>query len=214
MALPFDPGGDFLDVVDGFQPVTLVRPGSSATTAVEHALRRAIRTREAQASQGQYTSGDVIWQIPAAEAPEAPRLGDAIVDASGRRWTILNVRAATRDSRWRCITRDLAIAHRLDEAIRIERATYAKGPSGAEEPTWRLWKSGVRARIQPVGAEVQRRHERTAAVTAYRIFVAEDPELDPHCRVRGPDGTVYRVIGFHKAERIDALAQIDAERVE
>jgi len=145
---------------------------------------------------------------------EAPRLGDVIVDSAGRRWTILNVRAATRDSRWRCITRDLAVVHRLDEAIRIERATYAPGPSGAEEPTWRLWKAGVRARIQPVATEVRHQHERTVAVTVCRIFVAEDPEADQHCRVRGPDGTVYRVMGFRKAERIDALGEIDAERTE
>jgi len=209
MAIEFDPSLDLAAVADGLQAVTLVRPGNSAATVVAHALCRTIRTREAQASEGQHTKSDVVWHLPASELPETPRLGDVIVDAQGRRWTVLQVRAATLGSRWRCVARDLAIVHRLDETIRIEKAVYAKGPSGAEEATWHLWRAGLRARIQPAAQEVGDQHERTVTPSAFKIFVAQDVDVDHTCRIRGPDGKIYRIVGCRKAERIDALVEID-----
>ncbi len=206
--MTFDPSHDFADILDGFQTVTLVRPGSSATTTVSRALCRAVKTRELKPSQGQYTAADVAWHLPASETPE-PRPGDVIVDAQGRRWTILAVRAAALASRWRCLARDLALAHGLDAAIRIEKATPEKSQSGAEQQVWRLWLAGVRARIQPAERQVQTQHEQLSSAAAFTVFVAEDLAIDHTCRVRGPDGKIYRVLGYRKAQRIDALGEID-----
>jgi len=208
-AMTFDPSQDFAGVLDGLQTVTLVRPGSSAATTVPHALCRAVKTREMEPSQGQYTAADVAWHLPASETPEAPRPGDVIVDARDRRWTILTVRAATLASRWRCLARDLALAHGLDAAVRIEKATPAKSESGAEQLVWRLWLAGVRARIQPAERQVATQHEQLSTAAAFTLLVAEDLAIDHTCRVRGPDGKIYRVLGYRKAQRIDALSEID-----
>ena len=37
--------------------------------------------------------------------------------------------------------------------------------------------------------------------------------MDHTCRIRGADGTRYRVVGYRKTDRIDALAEIDVVRV-
>ena len=91
MSLSFDPGDDFANVTDGLEPVTLLRPGSAATS-VGGALRAAVSTAEARASDGKYTAGDVVWHLPAAEVSSPPVPGDVIVDAAGGRWTVLAVR--------------------------------------------------------------------------------------------------------------------------
>ena len=45
------------------------------------------------------------------------------------------------------------------------------------------------------------------------VFLAEDVSVDHTHRIKGPDGTIYRVTGCRKADRIDALLEIDVVRV-
>ena len=213
MTLDFNPGDDLADVMDGLTSVTLLRPGSSNTIDVAHALCRTVRTREIRKSEGRYTAGDVAWHLPDGELSWPPRVGDVIVDADDRRWTVLDVQATTLEGRWRCVCRNLAVEQGLDQYVDVEKATYQKGDSGADQPTWQAWKTGLRARIQPVETRMTHEHERRTSQTAFRIFLLEDVLLDHTHRVRGPDGTVYRVVGCRKSERIDALMEIDVRRV-
>jgi len=214
MAIEFDPSDDLAGVVDGLTSATVTRPGSSATTEVTHALRRPIRTREAEASEGRYTASDVAWHLPASEMPTAPRPGDVIVDEDGRRWTVLDVEKATLDARWRCVARNLAVVHGLDQYVDVEKATYAKGEGGADEPTWQVWKTGLRAKIQPAQVQVRDEHDGRATAAGFKVFLAEDVAVDHTHRIKGPDGAVYRVTGYRKADRIDALVEIDAIRTD
>ncbi len=210
----FDPSEDFLDVIDGLEAVTLARADGSPSVAVSHALRLAVRTREAAPAAGHCQASDVVWHLPAAELPEGPRLGDAIVDAADRRWTILEVHFAARGSRWRCTARDLAIAAGLDATVDVEQATYAKGESGADVPTWSVWRAGLAARIQPIAAEIRTAEGRQVAATRVTIYLAGDVGVDPAHRIRGPDGRIYTILGVRKASRADALVEIDAVRRE
>ena len=214
MAIEFDPGDDLAGVVDGLTSVTVTRPGSSAATEVAHALRRPIRTREAEKSDGRYTASDVAWHLPASEMPTAPRPGHVIVDVDGRRWTVLAVEKTLLDARWRCVARDLAVVHGLDQYIDVEEATYTKGEGGADRPTWQVWKTGLRARIQPAQVEVRDEHDGRATASGFRVFLADDVALDHTHRVKGPGGAVYRVTGYRKADRIDALVEVDVVRTD
>jgi hypothetical protein len=214
MTLTFDPSGDFVQVTDQLEAVTVRPRDSSADTAVGHALRRGVTTGEADASDGRYTAGDVAWHLPAAELPDPPQPGDAVIDADARRWTVLVVLASTLAGRWRCVARDLALAHGLDDYVDVEQAAYSKGDGGAEQAVWHPWRTGLRASIQPVRAAAEDQRQRQVTRTAYTVFLDEDLTLDHRHRVKGPDGTIYRVIGLRKAERIDALTEIDVERVD
>jgi hypothetical protein len=223
----FDPTDDLAAVADGTEQVTLLRQGSmagAAGTVIAHALRRAITAGEAAIvnrgdvhkvvpSGGRQLAGDLVWHLPAAELPEPPRLGDVILDGDGHRWTILLVKLATLGARWRCETRNVAIAHGLDDAIAVLKLVSA--PGGYGEPVWRTWKTGVRARIQPIGTKIAADAETptTTTTTTYRIFVEEELELDHTCRIRGADGAVYTVTGATGAERIGELQVIEAEIV-
>ena len=213
MPIQFDPTDDFSSVVDRVEAVTLARPGSSATTATSGALRQAVTTQEAQTSQGEYTLSDVVWHLPASDISTPPSPADVIVDADAARWTILAVARTTADSRWRCVCRNLAVAHQLDQFVDIERAVYTKDIRGARQTSWHLWRTGLAAKIQALGADNSDKHQQDVTVVEFRIYLAEPVAVDHTHRLKGPDGTRYQITGFKKADRIDALLEIHAVRV-
>ncbi|MBN1393738.1 MAG: hypothetical protein JW959_01720 [Pirellulales bacterium] len=217
--MSFDPSADFTTVPDGTESVTLLRRGDTpgaGGTVVAHALRRAITAGQAAivnrgdvrkyvVSFGRYTAVELVWHLPVAELPDAPALGDAILDGDGGRWTVLTVKKATLGSRWRCETRNVAVAFGLDDTIAVLKEI---SPSN-----WRTWRTGVRARIQPIERKIDSDDETPTTTTRYRIFVEEDLQLDHTCSIRGPDGTVYTITGTIGAERIGELQVIEAEVV-
>ncbi len=204
---------DFVRIADGVEAVTILRPGSVVRMAVPHALHQGIRMGEAADSDGRYLASDVVWHLPFFEFDAAPRPGDVILDAREQRWTMLDVRRTTLDTRWRCVARNLAIAHGLDDVIEIDKATYEKGQGGAATPVWRTWRSGVRARIPPVESGIERRADQAKAADRCTVFIADELMLGRDHRLRAADGTLYAVRGWRKAQRIDALIEIDAERI-
>jgi hypothetical protein len=153
----------------------------------------------------------LVWLLPIAELPESPRLGDVVLDGDGHRWTILEVERMTLTGRWSCKTRNVAIAYGLDDTIAVLKATYAKSDGGAVEPTWQVWKTGIRARIQPLEMEMATDVTRHVATRRYRIFVEEDIEVDSRCCIRGPDGTLYTITSSIGIERIGEMQVIEAE---
>jgi hypothetical protein len=221
-----DPSNDFTTITDGVEAVTLLRRGGdTAGTPVSHAWRRAVTTSEAtiinsgnvrktMPSGGQYMAGDVVWNLPAGELPAAPRLGDAILDGAGGRWTILAVKLVTLGSRWRCTARNLVIAHRLDDTITVLKAVFTKSSCGAAEPVWHTWRTGIRARIQPAEVKMQTDAQARRSVLEHRIFLAEELTLDQTHRILGPDGQAYRILSSLGNERIGELQVIRAEAVE
>ena len=226
MSLNFDPSIDFAKALDGTESVTLRHRGSdpgSPGTVVPHALRRAVVTREAAArnrnntwkqvpSGGHYTAGDAVWHLPTDELSAAPRPGDFIVDAGGRRFTILEVQSAALRTRWKCLARNLAVAYGLDDTVAILKADYSKGAGGAAEATWRTWKTGVRARIQPASVDADVEHQTRRTRARYQIFLEEDVALDHSHVIRGPDGAIYQINASGGTQRIDELQTIDATK--
>lgn len=208
----FDPATDFAQVADALEPVTLRRSDGSGASSLAGALRRAVTTREAAASDGKYTSSDVRWHLPADELSAPPRLGDQIVDASGESWTILETQLATCGSRWQCTTRNLALAGGLNTYITILREVAAKGPSGAVEATWAPVANLVRARIQELSAVRNEQHGRQSGTVRAKIYLAEQILVDNGNRVQAADGTVYEVTGYELADSISSLFTINALR--
>ena len=209
-----DPSDDFAAVIDGLTPVTVLRPGTAARTEVAHALRQAVRTRQSEQTPQAHEAADVVWHLPAAELPEAPRPGDVILDAGGVRWTILDVRQTMLGARWRCVARDLALHHGLDAYVDVEKVTYDKGSGGADEPSWQVWKTGLRAKIQAESAAVGQKQERQLTAARFTVFLADDLVLDHTHRIKAADGTIYTITGCRKAGRIDALMEVEVVREE
>jgi hypothetical protein len=212
MADGFNPQSDFAQVADALEPATLRRADGSGSTGLTSALRRAMTTREAAASDGKYTTSDVHWHLAAAELPVSPRLGDQILDADGENWTILETQQATCGSRWKCTTRNLALAGGLNTYITILREVAAKGPSGAVEPTFVPYVSGVRARIQELSAIRGEQHGRQSGTVKAKIYMAQQILVDNGNRIQAADGTLYEVTGYELPDSIASLFTINAIR--
>lgn len=214
MPSDFDPSGDLAQVVDGLEAVVVTRPPGSLSCAVTNALRTRVTTQQPVPSAGRSTAADLTWSLPIDELTFALRPGDVIVDASGRRWTVLELRESTLRGQTRCACRDLAVANGLDAHVDIEQADYTKSDAGADVAVWTPYRTGVRARIQPARGQVNDLHQQRAVHAEFTIFLDEDIALDARHRIKGPDGTHYRVIAWSKADRIDALMEIRAARLD
>jgi len=210
MTVSFDLSTDFEDVADGLEAVTLDRRGSSSNVSIGSALRRNLSTREVADSDGKYQAGDLRWHFGVAEVSDDPALGDAIVDAAGERWTILAVRCDTLCNRWRCITRDLAIVYGLDDTVTIEQATYSKGTAGEMEPTYTVWRTGVRARIQEIAVEPGTDAGAQWPGKQYRIYLQDDYGLDQTHRIQDREGNWYRIRRVTGKAALDQLCEVEA----
>lgn len=209
MAAAFSPVTDFESVVDGLTAVTL-RPRSGADVPAEKCLRRAVTQKEAAASDGKYTTNDVVFHLSINEIATQPALGSSIIDDLGT-WRILEVARQTLSARWRCICRNLAITADLCTLVTIQFATYAKGLSGAQEPTWATQQANVRAKVQLEGADRTVEHQAQHTPRLASIYFVDQVLLTTNHRIVGPDGAIYKVKSWEDADRIDALYKVNAE---
>jgi hypothetical protein len=214
----FDPSDDLETVADGTESVILLRRGSTLGnngTVIAHALRRAMTTNEAAIiargdvhknvpSDGRHAAFFLAWHLPTAELPLEPRLGDVILDDNGQRWTILEVKRVTLGARWRCETKNVAVAFGLDDTISLLKTS--------DGDIWRTWQTGIRARIQPLETKISTDAYTSSTAKTYRIFIEETLELDHTCRIRGADGSLYSITRSTGAERIGELQVIEATK--
>lgn len=222
MSPSFNPSEDLSAVADGIETVTLLRRGSTlgvAGTVIAHALRRAMSAAQATvvsrgdvnkmvASGGRHLAATVVWHLPIVELPLSPRLGDVVLDSDGQRWTILEVKRATLGARWRCETKNVAVAFGLDDTISVLKTVASPSSS---EPVWRPWRTGIRARVQPIDTKITTSDGTSTTTTRYRIFIEENVELDHTCCIRGPDGTLFTITAAIGADRIGELQVIEAQ---
>jgi hypothetical protein len=128
-------------------------------------------------------------------------LGDWIVDGASNRWQVIEVHEDTLSRRWRCVTRNLAIAFGLNDTVVIEEAVYTKATGGAAVATYHVWKAGVRARIQETTVTVGNDVETQRTAREFRIFLEDDYEINHNHRIRDRKGTYYKIVGTaNKAE--------------
>lgn len=213
----FDPSGDFAEIVDGLEEVTLTyRDGSSTQVTIAHAHRREISWREAEASGGDVRAGDTVWHWPQSESAMMPPLGSTISDDDGNVFTILDIAPSHQClGKFVARTRDLVYEARLDTLVTIQSASYAKDSHGVAVPVWSDVYVDVRAKIQPqqYTPEIERDADEVEQVV--RIVLADDPAIMPGAdyRVIGPDLGMYHVLRYEQPERIDVLPVLVCERI-
>ena len=202
MSLNIDIASDFAEIVDWINPVTV------DGVDVDTALRRAIDTKEAAASDGKYLTSDVAFHLDVADHASRPEIGKAIVDGDGT-WTILSVAKQTLANRWRCVCRQLTIDPAV--LVSIQRATYEKGTTGAIEPSWTTIAIDVVAKVQRLTQSMDVAYGNRTGVTDAVVYFAEEYELQPADRIIGPDNEVLKVLSWDGFDRIDMLFKASCE---
>lgn len=212
MTTTFDPAADFLSVTDGLAAVLLRDRALNEYGEFDTitALRRAITQREADKSNGKYTTADVVFHLAISQVAVQPELGSWIVDDDGD-WRVLEVAKQTLNARWRCICRNLAITAELDQRVVIQVCTYEKGDSGALEPHWENVAENVLAKVQLIEGERETEHNAKQTKRRATVFFASQFLLTTNHRILGADGGIYRVLKWSNPDRIDALFEVETE---
>lgn len=205
MAIDFNIADDFAMILDGTEPTTLKRRGSATTISVPKAWRYSSIAQTAEPGVAAAVQSDVVWQFGWSDSVEKPRVGDLLIDAAHDSWTILSVEVRGNNSRLRCQTRNLRIAHELTNRIEIQQAIWDNGESGPEIIGWTTLCTAVPARIQPDRTVVDDSTDPPTSTSTYRVLLDNDTPLDHNHRILDAEGRAYRVLEYLQAERIDTL---------
>lgn len=205
MSLEFTTAGDFSEVVDGQEGVTLRRAGGWSELELPAALRSFAKHTEAEPSAGDVVAGDLTWEFELPEGEAAPVVGDEIVDGEACCWRLLEVKRLRLGTRYRCQARCLEIAYRLSHLVTIQAAVLEDLGSGPEVTGWETIRPTVRARIQPDETEVDQTASPATSERRFRVILGENLALDHSHRLVDPRGNVFEVDRYLAAERIDAL---------
>jgi len=195
------------------------------------AKRRALSSREIQASLGAYTGGDRVWLLPVAVFPTSivPKVSDVVVDADGTRWTALEVQLNKFGQTHRLTCRALSIAFALRDKADIERpytnydeagAAIKHFPTGPGPRGGTVAYQGLVCRVQLMTEQIADERGIRGFKGAYAIIVEREVVVTNEDRIRLtqdstdglPAGTYLEVRDYHQAQTIDNLAVIAAEK--
>ena len=202
---------DDLATFDGIEAVTYTDPDDASTTAVTTAKACQISTSEAGDSNGKYQTTDVAWSISRDDLTSQPKLGGTITDSASDDYTILSVGKGGASTRWRCVTRDLAISENLTTLVKVWRNTPGRDAHGATTDDWTIWKDSIRGRIQEGSREASTekgtRYERgTHTLYLASALVGLNAATD---RITDGSGeTQYNIVSIRSAETIGQLTEV------
>ena len=209
----FDPIGDFELIVDGLRPIVITPRRGDVADPVS-SLRRAITRKEAEESNGQYTTDDSVFHVSTVHYPTKLPLGSHLVDHDNTTWTVLSVAKQTLNARWRYVVRDLALWGDLDLVVWHEIATFAKGKTGAQFETWTRQPTPLRARFQPIEEERRVEHNSVHSPETFVGYFAIDFEVDHNHRFvilneAGEIQQAFKVIKTRERETLGELFAIE-----
>ncbi len=219
--------------------LTSVRQSGNRTESVATVKMRPVNRKEIAASNGVYTSLDVVFLLPGIlvhVGPLKPRdlvtVGGQIQPGAGTSvdqgtiYTTLEAAANRRDgsgnpATWRLICRDPIIAYDLQDTITIEQASDDRStpavlrlwPSDSNSPSrgGSVIVSNLPCRVQPQQAETVQERGLEGQETKYTIYLSQQIAFANirECRVLWKGKILSRLV-YHDAERIDLLPVLEA----
>jgi hypothetical protein len=129
------------------------------------------------------------------------------------RWTVLEAGLNTLKSTWRLVTRNLAIVYELQDVLTVKRPTFTTDAAGGRTYTgYTTVYQYIACRFQETQADVADERGQRLTVKRYTVPVEQRLILTIEDQLFDRDGNVYEVKGWHDADRIDQLQQIECER--
>lgn len=217
---------------------TTTASAGDAVLANVTAKRRNPSDRELAVSQGVYTSQDLVWLVPQAnltgltpggDKEPVAKPADTITDAAGNVWTVLEVFFNTLKSTWRLMTRNLAIAFDLQDAVDIQRYTLTYDAAGAPVRAWpdnnvgTILAAGstpyaaLPARAQLLTDEIKDERGLRGFQGNYAVYLSQQVQVTQEDRVKWTDKSTspatvryLDILGIHNPLRIDELPVLDA----
>lgn len=196
---------------DGNESVSLVLSGE-APLAIDYGMRSKVTKREADRSDGAYTTSDTFWHLPGALVSTRPKPKDVLTSSDGV-WVVLWVEDVFWTD-WRCACRRLAIETDLSELVTIK--VEVPSPSRTGRPLPRLddaW-TNVRAKIQPISAAKVTEDGRRHTVPTHRVYLDAFKSLTTKHVFVTSGGDQYRFIGYDWPDELDRLPAYTVRAIE
>ena len=214
MSIELNVTTDMEVLVDGTENITLQRRHSLQKLAITSARRQRQITQEATPSAGAAQQTDCTWHFSLPPGEAAPQLGDVLIDGKDTRWTILEVRELTRLGRWKCQTRNLAVAFVCEDRVDIQRPLWEDLGAGPEIVRWIDIGIALPVKIQPISMVPDNNVAPTTAEQTYRIILSEALDLEPGDRFVGETGETYTLQAYILSERLEVLPIAEVVRDE
>ena len=214
MSIELDVTTDMELLVDGTENITLQHRHSLQKLAISSARRQRQITQEATPSAGDAQQTDCTWHFSLLPSEAAPQLGDVLIDGKAMHWTILEVRELTSLGRWKCQTRNLAVAFGCEDRVDIQRPVWEDLGSGPEIVRWIDVGTSLPVKIQPISLVPDNNVAPTTAEQTYRIILSETLDLEPGDRFVGETGETYTLQSYIQTERLEVLPIAEVVRDE
>lgn len=184
---------DDFDVFDNTEEVTLTQVGTNVAVEV-CALRRQISVREAAASGGAYTAGDVAFSIRRSKVCKTPPgVGSLITTADAELFTILGVDLASLKSRFRCHCRQPIMQTNLDQLLDIQEPQYLLDTMDAPYTEWVTLHQKVRGKVYTVSEANQVARDTRDIDPKVMIYLVDVSDVRPNFRIKDEAGVYYNV---------------------
>lgn len=194
---------------------------------IQKAYRDELSGAEANPSAGVYTRHDQVWFLPVAVCETAnlrPKIGDYFPDPDptygptppgpAPRLTVLEVGRNPERQYWRLIVRDLALHYQLRDVVtHLRPANKPDGSGGRAVLPFATVTAAVAARIQERDRRPEPVHGRRVVRISYSVWVGVRLDARAQDVIRDINNLDYTVIAALDPDRIDALQEIQCERI-
>jgi hypothetical protein len=205
MPLVWDADGDFVEVIDTLEAVTIERLAGGADVETL-AWRFSEEAMDLATIAGAVVRYDAVWH---SSASVSVAVGDAIVDTADDRWRVYQVNKLRGTTRSVCLTRRTVLRESLLEELDLERPVWGEGAEGPEIVGWDV----VAEDLSGVFV-VDESFSDGSTAERVMVFTAEAIGCEAGDRLRRHDGDrAYAIIGQTPPTTSGDVYRVTAEEV-
>ena len=182
------------------------------------ALRRPMRFTDL--AGGVYTKADCKWLVPHEIAKPLGQLkpSDVVEEADGTEWIALDVEVLAEGTWLALMSRNLVIAHDLQDLLDIWQPVNSQDLSANRTATFQVLHEKIPGRLQPISGDVVDAFgklaiaKRYTAYLATQLTVSQEVAVTNEMQIRINGSTqAYGIVAWRNAARIGDLFEIDVE---
>ncbi len=200
--------GDFAEVVDTLEPVTLLSKGGQEEAIYDKVWKFHVQSTEIQGTEGAVVHLDAVWQLPIDDQLLTPIVGSRLLEEDSTCWVITKVEVLRGRTRIRCEARRVELAVGTAEWLDIERSIWGEvdieGTLTPQILDWHIVRQALRGHIWSLAIS-QSGSEGEILQETFRLALTEPYHLTPHHRVRTQAGVIYQVVEGIEAARLGEL---------
>lgn len=215
MTLNWTTEGDFSEIVDALEEITLMRSCASEEVVIAGAWRFHELSEEVEGTNGAVLRITSEWHLPIASGVDAPIVADRLLDGFGNCWSLTQIERLRGSTRYRCQARRVQIRPEAAEWIDIEKAVWEEVEieqvATLQISDWIPERQALRGHLWRISSSTQGSSDQTIS-DQYRIAFTEPVKVTSHHRIKTHVGEIYDVIDQDDNHNLGDLWMVDIEQ--